>query len=352
MNLNVKTYNRAGVLYVDFNIKSKRYQRSTRLKDNKTNRRIIDTKLKPIIIEGILKNRVPELFKKDEYSESVYYYLDKVIAQSKSQKHGTQRIYKIAIDKFKTMFKNRNLATITSKDFQKYVDTLVDSGYSKSSIKIYIAPISKAFSLALKDDLILKKPSFSINKKDDKKQKEIFTIDEIKQLLYHATGYLKTYLHIAIYTGFRASEILALKWQNIDFDNNIISVESAVYEGIESLPKGNKKFTTPLNKNLKDYLLPIKKDYGFIVTSKNSYIKSSTSINTSMKMLQKELNFSKILTTHSIRHTFVSLMLKSNESKSLVKQFTSHSDYTMIDEIYTHYISDSKDMVNFNKLFT
>jgi integrase len=125
-----------------------------------------------------------------------------------------------------------------------------------------------------------------------------------------------------------------------------------VYEGIESLPKGNKKFTTPLNKNLKDYLLPIKKDYGFIVTSKNSYIKSSTSINTSMKMLQKELNFSKILTTHSIRHTFVSLMLKSNESKSLVKQFTSHSDYTMIDEIYTHYISDSKDMVNFNKLFT
>jgi integrase len=123
-----------------------------------------------------------------------------------------------------------------------------------------------------------------------------------------------------------------------------------VYEGIESLPKGNKVFSAPLNSKLKDYLLSIKKDSKYIVNSKGNRINHSSVIQTFLKELQISLGFDKVLTTHSMRHTFVSLMVQSNESKTLIKQFTSHKDFSMIDKIYTHHISSTSDLKCFNSL--
>ena len=63
--------------------------------------------------------------------------------------------------------------------------------------------------------------------KGEKKEKEIYTLEEVEQLfvlLEKAPIKYRTFFTLAIYSEFRRGELLGLEWKDIDFDNNVISV--------------------------------------------------------------------------------------------------------------------------------
>lgn len=60
------------------------------------------------------------------------------------------------------------------------------------------------------------------------KGKEIYTVEEMKQLFALAEEYgtldYRAFLTLAVYSGFRSGELMGLEWKDIDWDNNVISV--------------------------------------------------------------------------------------------------------------------------------
>ena len=64
--------------------------------------------------------------------------------------------------------------------------------------------------------------------KGRKKEKEIYTVEEMKQLFALAEEYgtldYRAFLTLAVYSGFRSGELMGLEWKDIDWDNNVISV--------------------------------------------------------------------------------------------------------------------------------
>ena len=63
--------------------------------------------------------------------------------------------------------------------------------------------------------------------KGEKKEKQIYTLEEIEQLfdlLEEAPLKYHTFFVLAIYSGFRRGELLGLEWKDVDFENNVISV--------------------------------------------------------------------------------------------------------------------------------
>ena len=63
--------------------------------------------------------------------------------------------------------------------------------------------------------------------KGTKKEKEIYTMEEVKRLFElaeNAPMKYRTFLTLSVYSGFRRGEMLGLEWKDIDFDNNVISV--------------------------------------------------------------------------------------------------------------------------------
>ena len=57
-------------------------------------------------------------------------------------------------------------------------------------------------------------------------EKEIYTIQEIEQIfktLENEPLKYRLYIMLAVYSGFRRSEMLGLEWKDIDFTNNIIT---------------------------------------------------------------------------------------------------------------------------------
>jgi len=74
-----------------------------------------------------------------------------------------------------------------------------------------------------------------------------FSPDEVRTLLETAQGTLKNYLGIAIFTGMRPQEVIALTIQDIDFENKTVKIERAITKKkLKSTKTANGERTIPL----------------------------------------------------------------------------------------------------------
>ena len=128
------------------------------------------------------------------------------------------------------------LDKITSRDIQKFVNYLItkeknmNNGkrLSRKTVVHHLSFISDVFSYAVKMDMLSENPCRKVSvPKGEKKEKEIYTIEEVHKLfmlLETAPLKYRAFFTLAIYSGFRRGELLGLEWKDIDWDNNIIRV--------------------------------------------------------------------------------------------------------------------------------
>lgn len=170
--------------------------------------------------------------------------------------------------------------------------------------------------------------------------------EEIESLLKTATGFYKDMMVIALYTGFRISEVYHLHWQDIDFDKNFISVTPKQ----DFTPKDYEFRSIPINSHLRDYLLKIKP-----LTAKpgDKVINCTQPLNSLFVALPKIFRKAGIKNAsfHTLRHTFASRLVINGISLYTVSQLLGHSkiETTMI---YAHlskeHLKNSVDSLNYN----
>lgn len=126
---------------------------------------------------------------------------------------------------------------ITRGQIQAFIDDLARNGknflngqplYRKTIIH-HLNLLSDVFNYAIRLEMIEDNPCKNIFvPKGRKKEKEIYTVEEMKQLFALAEEYgtldYRAFLTLAVYSGFRSGELMGLEWKDIDWDNNVISV--------------------------------------------------------------------------------------------------------------------------------
>ena len=99
---------------------------------------------------------------------------------------------------------------------------------SRKTAVHHLSFISDVFSYAVKMDMLSENPCRKVSvPKGEKKEKEIYTIEEVHKLfmlLETAPLKYRTFFTLAIYSGFRRGELLGLEWKDIDWDSCVISV--------------------------------------------------------------------------------------------------------------------------------
>ncbi len=125
---------------------------------------------------------------------------------------------------------------ITARQIQAFVNSLAKEGANEKTgkplapktIRHNLSFISDVFSYAIKMDLIADNPCRKVTvPKGEVKEKQIYSQEEIAQLLTAINGELTKYrafFFLIAYSGFRRSEMLGLEWKDIDFEYNIISI--------------------------------------------------------------------------------------------------------------------------------
>ena len=127
------------------------------------------------------------------------------------------------------------LSDLKSLQVQRYYNNLYNNGKSSSSIKSLNKLLNQFLNYAVDEGYILKNPcsgkKIIIPGKKDVKDTEIaiFTDAEIDTLKQALNGHrLKCLILMALGTGLRQGELLALKWSDIDTDLKEVKVEKTI----------------------------------------------------------------------------------------------------------------------------
>ena len=181
--------------------------------------------------EKCLKGQITANVKFEEFAEQWFEEYAKLNLRNTSyerMKQLTNRVYPaighLRIDK------------ITSRHIQQFINDLALNGknlkngkpLSRKTAVHHLSFISDVFSYAVQMNMLSDNPCRRVTvPKGEKKEKEIYTLEEVEQLfqlLETAPLKYRTFFTLAIYSGFRRGELLGLEWKDIDWDNNVISV--------------------------------------------------------------------------------------------------------------------------------
>ena len=142
---------------------------------------------------------------------------------------------------------------------------------------------------------------------------------EIEQLLQSSDG-LYPIIYTFLKTGLRKSELINLRWEDIDFQRKCITVESkekwyTKTGNSREIPLGNGLLETLKN-------LPRTSEYVFVNTNGKKY---GYHLTERVKRLGTRIGMNG-LTLHTLRHTFISHLVMSGVDLVTVKELAGHSD--------------------------
>ena len=261
---------------------------------------------------------------------------------------------------------NAKIQKVTSVELQDFMNTKKD--YANSYIDKIYELLNSIFKEAINREYIYKNPLNVVLKpkslKNDKKV-EALTTEEQKQFLQAVKGEIyENVFMIALYTGMRIGEILALTPDDIDLDNNIISINKTLTknkDGKYILGKTTKTYnscreipiTMLFKSNLEDALNNfISNKNNLIFTHSNGNIIAPSSINTAFKKICKNANIhctihktrrdKKIINlktstcnTHMLRHTFATRCIESGMSAPVLQKLLGHKNIKTTINTYT-----------------
>lgn len=247
--------------------------------------------------------------------------------------------YENDLNKFEEYYKSKDLLKITSKDIEKYIQTL--SYLAPTTVSHNISSLKTFYSYFLKQGRISNNPTDGIKSpKLGIHLPTYLTIDEVNKLLdIEVTDAFssrnKAILELMYATGLRISEVISLEFKNIDYDECIIRV----------MGKGSKERIVPVN----DYAIKYLKEYidnyrpELVKNEINNYI----FLNNHGRMLTRQgifkmiknyaalKNIKKTIGPHTLRHTFATHLLENGADLRVIQELLGHSDISTT-QIYTH----------------
>ena len=206
-------------------------------------------------------------------------------------------------------------------------------------------------------------PEYSANKikcpKPREKRVECFSAWEQKKIEEAALSAKKDKYRgiiLCLYTGLRIGELLALTWNDVDFEKSILSVTKTCHDGNENgkhlriidTPKTeNSRRQIPLSKTLIKMLKGIKKKSKctFVIADgeKPVFIRS---YQRTFELLLKKLGLSH-KGFHSLRHTFATRALECGMDVKSLSEILGHKNATITLNRYAHSLWEHKaEMMN------
>ena len=226
-------------------------------------------------------------------------------------------------------------------------DLLNEKKLSKSRFNKYYRTLNFIIKYVYINELIDKNPMELVDKKSkifkDKPNQtamKYYSKQEIQKILNSATGWFKVFITTLLYTGMRTGESIALKWSDIDFLNNTITIQ-------RNSRHGKVKNTTKTGiTNVIDMAEPVKQILLSYVNEAPSlewvfpnpktlepYWESKSIIKSYLKPLLKDLGI-EYKTLYATRHSFASVMVENNVPLTYVQKQLGHKRLSTTMDFY------------------
>jgi len=313
-------------------------------------------------------------------------------------------------------FGKMKIVQITSRMYQKVLNEMYDIGYvykhvdgiplykpySKNTIVNTHATANMIFNYAVQHKIIKENPTkratipekvLTVEEIENNSIEETyFEKEELEEFLravdQHGLYLDKEWFYLLSFTGMRTSEMLALKWSDINFETNEIRITKTNYNKNNNMknykltpPKTNASIRTiyvddavmnilkahKIQQNkiiMANRMIPDGKggfmknpdfhDGNFVFAHKNGYPYTKKHVYERMKRLMAKTAITKHLTPHSFRHTHISLLAEAGVDLTSIMNRVGHDDQETTLKVYTHVTEKMKQKTNkkIQKYFT
>ncbi len=271
-------------------------------------------------------------------------YLD-YLKYEKKLSQNTLKSYQNDLDIFQDFFSNQDLTKLSAQDIQKFIKHQSKIHKSATTIAHNITVINSFYTfLNSEDEKIINPCENIISPKKPLTLPHYLTEEEVDRLLdiplTDAYSYRnKAMLEVLYATGIRVSELINLKFINLDLENDFIKV----------LGKGSKERIVPLGDVAKEALITYldyyrntllknkNSDYLFINNLGNNI--SRVGFFKIIKKLCQEKNIAKNVSPHVLRHSFATHLLAHGADLRVIQEMLGHSDISTT-QIYAHLVNE------------
>lgn len=277
-------------------------------------------------------NRTPfDVNKRDITFSEVYsmWYDWKYVKSTKTYSRSTMDCSKGAYNKCNSIH-NMKMTEIRTDDMQRILD---DHTLSHAYMEHIVNLLHQVNKYAMEYDIIQKDYStfIKITKDDDDKTGVPFTKDEVAALWKNVNKVsdCDTVL-ILIYTGWRISEFLGLKTENIDLS------EWTMQGGIKTAAGKNR--IVPIHSGIKDLVQARYSPHfaNFMCNAENGKAIATTTYYKAFSNVMEQCGITEKHTPHDCRHTFTSLLDSAGANEVCIDRLVGHASKTLTKKTYTH----------------
>ena len=225
-------------------------------------------------------------------------------------------------------------------------------GLAEKTIKDITIIIKGSIKKGINEDKI-KHIELTFNYPKDNKENKLYVLTKREQ--NKITNYVLENINsrnigllISLYSGIRIGELCALKWEDVDFKKNCLTINKTIQrvyikdknknisKVIITTPKTkNANREIPINKDFLEILKKVKSDKKhYVLTGSEKYIEPRTY----RKYFNKVLNELKIkhFNFHSLRHTFATNCISLGVDYKTVSELLGHANVNITLNLYVH----------------
>ncbi|MBG9453517.1 hypothetical protein ABE61_05340 [Lysinibacillus sphaericus] len=276
----------------------------------------------------------------------------------------TLNSYRAAYNKILHHFKEKPLQKITKRDYQTFLNGLGE-GYTKDTNRKLNGYIRTCLKEAIDEELIKKDftRNVTVTGSAGKKNSEKFIDYTSSQLLVQHLhknfneGIEIIMLILALSSGLRYAELVALCIDDLDFENNLINVHRQwQYKeggGFGPLKTESSERTIRIDNitmnALKKHLITIKNDPAnvhnliFFDSTSDISVVTNDSLNDTLRSILKCLNIKPLITCHGLRHTHSSILLYKGISILYVSERLGHASIDITTSTYAHVLKELRE---------
>jgi integrase len=181
---------------------------------------------------------------------------------------------------------------------------------------------------------------------------DVLTVDELKDLLSELEEPWRTAVFVAVTTGLRVSELLALKWQDFNFTAGEIRLSRGIVrQQIGEMKTEASRKPVPLDSVLAEVLLkwraicPYNQDEDFVFASPDKKGQQpywpTAGMEKHIRPAAKRAKISKRIGWHTFRHTFGTLV-SEGATVATIKELMRHANVSITMDRYVQALTPAK----------
>ena len=257
------------------------------------------------------------------------------------------------------------MSKITALDIDKLFADIREtkSHLSETTLRNLYTTLNTLFNHAEMKQLVSKNPIKYVNRPKARNFRRInmWSVEEQMHFLQVAKEVQPQYYPVYVlgfYMGRRRSEILAISWDNINFDKKLISLEKKIQTTVTPYPSikhYGKNSHTLKTLSVVDEVLdilkqiqatkmtqaisnktPLPKPTDLVFTDENGKLLHLDTVTRNFKKLATELNLPLPFTFHSTRHKLITDLNRMGHNARDIANYVGHSTTQMALDVYYH----------------